>query len=108
LYINFTGDLFECFEDLDDYTLWQTNSENPQLQQQYRLEVLKLVDWIVPGHGPMFEVPKEYKQQLRMVMYEYYEQKMEDSTDGTSTYLESNYTVIEEGDWSRILPIVVY
>jgi len=46
----------------------------------------------------MFEVPKEYKQQLRMVMYEYYEQKMEDSTDGTSTYSESNYTVIEEGD----------
>ncbi|XP_052783682.1 metallo-beta-lactamase domain-containing protein 1-like [Mya arenaria] len=85
------GDLFERLEDMEDYTLWQDNSENPALQHKVRLEVLKRADWIVPGHGPMFQVPNEFKQQPRMVMYESVTQE----ADGMTCHSES-YTVIEE------------
>ncbi|WAR27268.1 MBLC1-like protein [Mya arenaria] len=73
------GDLFERLEDMEDYTLWQDNSENPALQHKVRLEVLKRADWIVPGHGPMFQVPNEFKQQPRMVMYESVTQEADDT-----------------------------
>lgn len=46
----------------------------------------------------MFQVPKEYKQQLKMVMFEYYEQMTTDSTDGSTVHTESSYTVLEEED----------
>lgn len=64
-----TGDLFEKEEDLEDYTLWQENSQDPEQQQQFRMEMLHVADYIVPGHGPMFKVPEDYKKQMRMVMY---------------------------------------
>ena len=83
------GDLFECSEDLEDYTLWQENSEQPELQQQSRIDILRIADWIVPGHGPMFKVPEEYKRQMKVVMY--YEHS---STKGA--YGESESTTMKE------------
>ncbi|XP_046342146.2 metallo-beta-lactamase domain-containing protein 1-like isoform X2 [Haliotis rufescens] len=63
-----TGDLFERFEDLDQPHLWQDNSEQPEQQEQSRIAVLRRADYIVPGHGPMFQVPEYCKKQLRVVM----------------------------------------
>ncbi|XP_053404174.1 metallo-beta-lactamase domain-containing protein 1-like isoform X2 [Mercenaria mercenaria] len=92
-----TGDLFERSEDLEDFTLWQENSEYPEIQQQNRLEVLRFADWIVPGHGPMFQVPQEYKSQLRMVMFNEFKSTTTDSADGhVESFSESTYTVIEQ------------
>ncbi|XP_046547469.1 metallo-beta-lactamase domain-containing protein 1-like isoform X2 [Haliotis rubra] len=65
-----TGDLFERFEDLDQPHLWQENSEQPEQQEQSRIAVLRQADYIVPGHGPMFQVPPDSKKQLRVVVYE--------------------------------------
>ena len=89
-----SGDLFECAEDLEDYTLWQENSENPELQQQHRMEVLQGSDYIIPGHGPMFKVPDDSKRQLRMVMFQ--ERTVVDGPSGSSTKVEMNYVVLEE------------
>nr|KAG5699584.1 hypothetical protein BaRGS_000700 [Batillaria attramentaria] len=63
-----TGDLFECKEDLEDPELWQDGSESPEVQQQSRIDILKIADYIVPGHGPMFQVPSEYRKHIRVVM----------------------------------------
>ncbi|KAK6962984.1 metallo-beta-lactamase domain-containing protein 1-like isoform X1 [Biomphalaria glabrata] len=62
------GDLFECEADLDCPSLWQENSERPHLQEQSRITILGVADFIIPGHGPMFQVPEEYKSQMRVVM----------------------------------------
>ncbi|XP_048747316.1 metallo-beta-lactamase domain-containing protein 1-like [Ostrea edulis] len=65
-----TGDLFECLEDLEEPSLWQDNSENPEIQEQQRIEVLRKADYIVPGHGKMFKVPDEYKRSsMKVVMF---------------------------------------
>ena len=57
------------------------------------MAVLEMVDWIVPGHGPRFKVPAEYKTQMRMVMY--YESKTFESSTGTESS-ETSCVVIEE------------
>ncbi|GFO48912.1 metallo-beta-lactamase domain-containing protein 1 [Plakobranchus ocellatus] len=62
------GDLFECEADLDCPSLWQEQSHNPHQQERSRLEVLRTADFIVPGHGPMFQVPGHIKSQMRVVM----------------------------------------
>jgi len=62
------GDLFECEEDMDCPSLWQENSERPEMQQKCRINILQKADYIVPGHGPMFPVPVECKKQMRVVM----------------------------------------
>lgn len=58
------GDLFEKEEDLVDESIWMVSaySEAPKLQEVNRNKILKLADYIVPGHGPMFKVTKEMKQ----------------------------------------------
>jgi glyoxylase-like metal-dependent hydrolase (beta-lactamase superfamily II) len=50
------GDLFECAEDLENEELWRPISEDPQEHERSRALVLELADFIVPGHGEMFEV----------------------------------------------------
>ncbi|XP_061194177.1 metallo-beta-lactamase domain-containing protein 1-like [Saccostrea echinata] len=87
-----TGDLFECLEDLEEPSLWQDNSENPDLQQEGRIDVLGRADYIVPGHGKMFKVPDEYKRSsMRVVMYE-----EEISQSGDQISVISEYVVHEE------------
>ncbi|KAH3898297.1 metallo-beta-lactamase domain-containing protein 1-like [Dreissena polymorpha] len=90
--VTIAGDLFERLEDLEDYTLWQDASEYPELQLKSRMHVLHISDWIVPGHGPMFAVPHEYRQQPKMVMFEYHSRM---DSDGSSSEV-SSYHVIEE------------
>jgi len=55
------GDLFESEADLENDQLWQQTSYDPKLQAQSRRLVLEMADWIVPGHGPVFQVPIEGK-----------------------------------------------
>ncbi|XP_071531846.1 metallo-beta-lactamase domain-containing protein 1 [Panulirus ornatus] len=59
-----SGDLFEREEDIADPTLWKyvAGSENPELQEKHRNEVLLMADYIVPGHGPMFRVTEPMKE----------------------------------------------
>ncbi|XP_064638989.1 metallo-beta-lactamase domain-containing protein 1-like [Lineus longissimus] len=63
-----SGDLFEMEEDLEDSDIWQNQSENAELQQQNRIEMLRLADVIIPGHGPAFQVKHEYKRQCSFTM----------------------------------------
>lgn len=53
------GDLFENEEDLNDTTIWKNNSENPTVQEENRRKVLKIANYIIPGHGAMFCVEKK-------------------------------------------------
>ncbi|XP_023022513.1 metallo-beta-lactamase domain-containing protein 1 [Leptinotarsa decemlineata] len=58
-----TGDLFEKFEDLEDAGIWKSaGSDSEELQEINRRKILKLADFIVPGHGPMFKVPQHFKE----------------------------------------------
>jgi glyoxylase-like metal-dependent hydrolase (beta-lactamase superfamily II) len=52
------GDLFECAEDSESEELWRSSSGNPEQQRAGREKVLALADFIVPGHGNMFEVKR--------------------------------------------------
>lgn len=51
------GDIFESEADLVEPELWQAQSQFPELQQTPRIEIMKVADTVVPGHGPMFKVP---------------------------------------------------
>lgn len=53
------GDLFESEADLNDPHLWQVSSWNQSTQTLSRNKILNLAKFIVPGHGPMFEVPSD-------------------------------------------------
>lgn len=58
--IAITGDLFEREEDLNDDSIWKAaGSDSEVLQEENRRKILELARWIVPGHGPMFEVLKK-------------------------------------------------
>lgn len=53
------GDLFERQEDLKDEKIWlEAGSEDPDKQRESRKKVLKMADYIIPGHGPMFSNQK--------------------------------------------------
>ncbi|KAK3095532.1 hypothetical protein FSP39_015730 [Pinctada imbricata] len=88
------GDLFEREEDLDNPHLWQDNSENEEVQQQSRINILKIADMIIPGHGAMFKVTQESKSSLRVVMF--YEQKFESVSPSHYEASSSEYVIIEE------------
>ncbi|XP_021372107.1 metallo-beta-lactamase domain-containing protein 1-like isoform X1 [Mizuhopecten yessoensis] len=89
-----TGDLFECQEDLENPSLWQDNSEKPDIQEQNRINILKIADFIVPGHGKMFKVPEDYKRQMRVVMY--YEEVQATIAGGKSESTKLEYVVMED------------
>ncbi|XP_049780642.1 metallo-beta-lactamase domain-containing protein 1 isoform X1 [Schistocerca cancellata] len=65
-----TGDLFEREEDIKDPHLWQhvAGSDEPGLQRQNRNRVLQLADWVVPGHGPKFQVTQKMKQDVEDIL----------------------------------------
>ena len=50
------GDLFESADDLEQEELWRSSSEFPEEQERNRRKILKMADYIVPGHGDMFAV----------------------------------------------------
>ena len=53
------GDLFENESDADS---WKEISEWPEEQTKNREKVIKMADYIIPGHGPMFQVSKEQRK----------------------------------------------
>lgn len=59
----FTGDLFEKKEDIEDSTLWRDigGSLFPDKQEANRNKILRMADYIIPGHGPMFKVYSEMR-----------------------------------------------
>ncbi|CAH0592325.1 unnamed protein product [Chrysodeixis includens] len=60
------GDLFERFEDIDNPSIWlEAGSEDPVQQMKNRSKVADIADWIVPGHGPKFQVTEELRQTLK-------------------------------------------
>ncbi|XP_076435410.1 metallo-beta-lactamase domain-containing protein 1-like isoform X2 [Babylonia areolata] len=91
------GDLFECLEDLEDPDLWQNSSEQPGQQEQSRIEVLRVADYIVPGHGAMFQVPPEFRQQMRVVMMreEHYVETCVDERGASSLVSQSQCVIVE-------------
>ncbi|MEM7813471.1 MAG: MBL fold metallo-hydrolase [Candidatus Aenigmatarchaeota archaeon] len=48
------GDLFESIDDLGNDEIWKAFSKFPEKQRQSREFILKVADFIVPGHGHMF------------------------------------------------------
>lgn len=62
----FLGDLFENSKDIDNPSIWQeAGSESPMQQIKNRSKVADLANWIVPGHGPKFQVTQEIRESLR-------------------------------------------
>lgn len=63
--IAIVGDLFEREEDMTRTELWKdiAGSEHPKLQERNRNKILRRAHFIIPGHGPMFEVKDEMKPQ---------------------------------------------
>jgi glyoxylase-like metal-dependent hydrolase (beta-lactamase superfamily II) len=86
------GDLFECEADLENPSIWQEQSEQPHLQEQSRIDILRVADFIIPGHGPMFQVPQEYKKQMRVVMM------MEEHYSSADMMLSKTECIIVETD----------
>ena len=57
------GDLFEKEQDLKNSYLWLgAGSEDKKQQEHHRMRILDIADFVVPGHGPMFEITHEAKQ----------------------------------------------
>ena len=94
-----TGDLFECEDDLEDSSIWQKSSENEELQEKSRINMLQLADVIIPGHGKLFEVPIEYKSSMCVVMF--YEERTETSAHGQLSTTSSEYLIVEH-DWDKL------
>lgn len=50
------GDLFECGLDVKDDSIWlNAGSTNPTVQRYNRELIYSSVNWILPGHGPIFK-----------------------------------------------------
>ena len=62
--------MFESEQDLSDDEIWRGQSEFPDLQIKSRDIILKRVDTIVPGHGPMFRVSR-LAETVKYILYIY-------------------------------------
>lgn len=62
----FLGDLFEKEEDIENPQVWMDLGmpELKQVQCEMRKRIANLADYIIPGHGPMFEVTDSYREKL--------------------------------------------
>lgn len=57
--VGLVGDLYERQEDIDDESIWLlAGSQDPDLQRANRAQIFNRVDYILPGHGPIFKVDK--------------------------------------------------
>lgn len=58
--VGLTGDLFENEEDLNSENVWlSAGSQNPTIQRENRKMIYDSVDYILPGHGPMFKTKRK-------------------------------------------------
>lgn len=61
-----TGDLFEKEEDINDPSIWiSAGSHNEVLQRRNRQLISQDADYIIPGHGPMFQMTELYRELLK-------------------------------------------
>lgn len=59
------GDLFERRDDITDGGLWlDAGSEDPIAQRRNRARMAATADFIVPGHGAMFAVDQQMRDEL--------------------------------------------
>ena len=67
----FEGDLFERVYDIENPSYWKAVSLSPQLQVVSRYDVVTQydVDYIVPGHGAMFQLTEEHVELLASQKY---------------------------------------
>lgn len=64
--VGIVGDLFEREDDIDNPGLWKdVGSESVEDQFQNRQKIVDMVDIIVPGHGPKFDVSIEIRDKIR-------------------------------------------
>lgn len=60
------GDLFEKEEDICDESHWiKAGTEDENLQRKNRSRIADMVDYIIPGHGPIFKVTEKMREALR-------------------------------------------
>lgn len=60
--VGLVGDLFEREEDLKDESIWiEAGSQDVGSQKAQRLKIYSKVDYILPGHGPLFKVDRNLK-----------------------------------------------
>lgn len=60
------GDLFEKEQDIFNDSLWiEAGTDDIKKQRENRFKIAKLVDYIIPGHGPMFAINEEMITKLR-------------------------------------------
>ncbi|KAH8281221.1 hypothetical protein KR044_011663, partial [Drosophila immigrans] len=65
--VGICGDLFERREDIDDERIWRdAGSENVKQQQEQRYRMSQLCNYIIPGHGPIFEVEDVLRSKLKL------------------------------------------
>lgn len=59
------GDLFEQQNDITDSALWlDAGSEDPIAQRSNRAKIAATADFIIPGHGKMFSVDQQMRDEL--------------------------------------------
>ncbi|CAG4965342.1 unnamed protein product [Colias eurytheme] len=64
--IAIAGDLFEKYEDINNQSIWQeAGSEDPAKQLTNRTKIADIANWIIPGHGPKFEITDEIRMLLK-------------------------------------------
>lgn len=64
--VGIAGDLFEREEDVFNEAVWiDAGSEDEKLQRLNRSRLADMVDFIIPGHGPMFQVTNEMREKLK-------------------------------------------
>lgn len=61
------GDIFEKQSDIEDPSVWQAVSLYPQQQavSRYNAVAQFSVDFVIPGHGAMFQITEEHLQLLK-------------------------------------------
>lgn len=58
--------MFESENDIEDVSVWlNAGSENSTEQKKNRTFVADMVDVIIPGHGPAFDVTNGIRDKLR-------------------------------------------
>ncbi|XP_062127344.1 metallo-beta-lactamase domain-containing protein 1 [Drosophila sulfurigaster albostrigata] len=65
--VGICGDLFERREDIEDEQIWiLAGSENEKQQREQRYRMSQLCNFIIPGHGPIFEVDEALRSKLKL------------------------------------------
>ncbi|KRG02870.1 uncharacterized protein LOC6576292 [Drosophila mojavensis] len=66
--VGICGDLFERFEDIEDAQIWKAaGSEDEKQQAEQRYRMAELCEYIVPGHGTIFQLNDEMRKKLKNI-----------------------------------------